>query len=201
MLTHPFHLCDLLPPGVELPPDGGGLLVRRVKLHQDWVSPDQQGSIFRTKEPKVYLDLFSWQLNFISNSFKISLCLSFSTVICLFTYLVAGQFLYVSLIYLCFCVFPSYWDGHWGHWLSLGITKFLLACLSVLWFPCWLNHYYLQQQKRKKYSTLFGLTISWPDLHRIVQKLVLEFLDIEDLLEEVVKLLFAHHFVAKHGGG
>ena len=38
-------------------------------------------------------------------------------------------------------------------------------------------------------------------LHGIVQQLVLELFDVEDLLEEVVELLLAHHFVAEHGGG
>ena len=40
-----------------------------------------------------------------------------------------------------------------------------------------------------------------PDLHSVVQKLVLKLLDVEDLLEQVIELLLAHHFVAQHGGG
>ena len=36
-------------------------------------------------------------------------------------------------------------------------------------------------------------------LHRVVQKLVLELLDSEDLLEEVVELLLVEHLVAHHG--
>ncbi len=38
-------------------------------------------------------------------------------------------------------------------------------------------------------------------LHCVVQKLVLELLDPEDLLEEVVQLLLVEHFVAQHGRG
>ena len=36
-------------------------------------------------------------------------------------------------------------------------------------------------------------------LHRVVEKLVLELLDSEDLLEEVVELLLVEHLVAHHG--
>ena len=53
---------------------------------------------------------------------------------------------------------------------------------------------YIKYSKRLPFKRVLST-----HLHRVVEKLVLELLDSEDLLEEVVELLLVEHLVAHHG--